>query len=128
MTDTNRKYDHIYTWIVYDDTIATKKTDKSFFKHNGTAIPKELQWYFNAEDLNHGEKKSVVIFYNGCRYNAYIIKELYEAGRTRLFWEKQLGENIASLNDSNIYPVVEFRKLCDGYYEWNFYKAEDMIK
>ncbi len=44
------------SWEIIDENTAVKHCDKSFFDHNGSGVPKEITWFFRAEQLDLGEK------------------------------------------------------------------------
>ena len=43
------------SWEIVDADTARKTCDKSFFEQNGSGVPKEICWFFNAEQLERGE-------------------------------------------------------------------------
>ncbi|MCF0113817.1 MAG: hypothetical protein HUJ56_00580, partial [Erysipelotrichaceae bacterium] len=51
--DNNRKGE-FYSWTIVNDKTAIKKSDKSFYEHRGSGVPKDIKWFFDAEDMKHG--------------------------------------------------------------------------
>lgn len=42
-----------YSWKIIDDITVIKNCDKSFFKHRGSGVPKEIRWFFNSENIQN---------------------------------------------------------------------------
>lgn len=80
------------SWVVVSSIKASKKLDKSAFLHRGTGIPKDVRYYFNAENLQPGEHKNVVLTYKDNDYAAYIEMSKHDSPRTRLFWKSDFIE------------------------------------
>ena len=45
-----------------------KKADWSFFKYNGSGIPKATRNYWNINNLSSGEKLHIILNYKGVEY------------------------------------------------------------
>lgn len=122
------KFGKFDSWDIYDDNIAIKHCDKSFFIHKGSGIPIEIRWYFNVENLNLGEKKNIKLYYNDLDYNAYISKESGSIGRTRIFWYSDLS-NIFNENQKNSqkgFPSIRFEKIRKDNYSVLFINLNEI--
>lgn len=107
----------VYSWDIFSDTQISKNIDKSALSYNGSGIPVEIRSFFNVESLLPGESKTIILCHEEEDYEAYIEMEKDEhqnrIPRTRMFWEKKLGEIIR-----------EFCKLPEGAYELRFIKSQ----
>lgn len=79
------------SWDIVSDKTAIKHCDKSFFNYNGSGIPKEICWFFGAQDLLPGGKIAITLQYQQKTYDARIINESTDRRRTRIFWGSELG-------------------------------------
>ena len=79
------------SWEIIDETTAVKTCDKSFFEYNGSGVPKEICWFFDAEDLSSGETKSIKVVYNGKEYAGKVANDTTDRRRVRIFWSTDLG-------------------------------------
>ena len=39
------------SWTIENEDIAIKQCDKSVFEHYGSAVPREIYWFFRADSL-----------------------------------------------------------------------------
>lgn len=39
------------SWTIESETVSYKKCDKSFFDYNGSGVPADIRWFFDAEAL-----------------------------------------------------------------------------
>ena len=108
------------SWSVKDDNVIIKKCDKSFFDYRGSGIPQELRWFFDANDLGHGDKKYIKLVYDGEEYSARIQRETLDLGRTRIFWESSLAREFDVFNDIYNYPSLSFKKIENDIFEVSF--------
>jgi len=97
-----------YSWDIRSERVAIKEMDKSAFLHHGTGIPIQVRKFFDANNIPEGEKREIVLIYNGVEFPAHIemSKLRSHMGRsvareTRLFWRKDF-ENIIK----NKYPIL----------------------
>ena len=103
------------SWEILDETTAIKSCDKSFFDYNGSGVPKDICWFFNADSLSQGESKTIKIVYDGNEYVGNIIKDSTGVGRTRVFWGSELGSLFRKrANKQNTKAV--FKKMKDNEY------------
>ena len=84
----NGKFD---SWEIVDETTAIKTCDKSFFDYNGSGVPKEICWFFDAENLSSGETKTIKVQYNGKEYSGKVANDTTDRRRVRIFWSADLG-------------------------------------
>lgn len=88
----------VYSWDIFSDTQISKNIDLSVLRYNGSGIPVEIRAFFNVDTLHPGGKQPLILCYEGIDYNAYIEMEndhyLNRIPRTRIFWDKKLGEMI----------------------------------
>ena len=79
------------SWEIIDDTTAIKTCDKSFFEHNGSGIPKGINWFFDANSLLPGESRSIRFIYDGQEHSGRLTREAAAQQRVRVFWSNELG-------------------------------------
>lgn len=102
----------------------------SFFKYNGSGIPKDIRWYFSVDRISKGEKKDIILIFNNKRYPAYIQCELLELARTRMFWTNDLGIMFRSLfsdyeiSSSDSFPFIIFEKTDIDEYRVLFIESD----
>lgn len=83
------------SWEILDADTARKACDKSFFDHNGSGVPKEICWFFNADHLDRGETISVAFRYEGKEYTGRVANESSDRRRVRVFWAADLGRQFS---------------------------------
>ena len=79
------------SWEIVDETTAIKICDKSFFEYNGSGVPKEICWFFDAENLSSGETKAIKLVFNGQEYTGKVANDTTDRRRVRIFWSADLG-------------------------------------
>lgn len=110
------------SWIIRNDNLAAKETDKSVFEHHESGIPKEVRWYFEAEELSKDERLDVVLVYENIEYRAYIKQSV---GRTRIFWYADLSEKFNEFyNVVKTYPILLFEREGMARYKVKFIVGE----
>lgn len=102
------------SWEIVDEHTAIKTCDKSFFEHNGSGVPKEICWFFDADDLPKGESKQVILSYDGTDYTGRISNDTTDRRRIRIFWNTDLGSIFKSLRKDMAQRLV-FEKAADQY-------------
>lgn len=108
------------SWIVQNDTIAAKETDKSVFEHHGSGIPKDIRWYFEAQELSMEDRLDISLVYEDVEYAAYIKREA-SLGRTRMFWYSDLSERFNAYYKSiDTFPILLFERDGQARYKINF--------
>ena len=83
------------SWEIVDADTARKTCDKSFFEQNGSGVPKEICWFFNAEQLERGETIAITLQYEGKEYTGRVSNESSDRRRVRIFWKADLGKMFA---------------------------------
>ena len=86
-----RKMGKFDSWEIIDDTTAIKTCDKSFFDHKSTGVPKEIRWFFNADELNPGENRIIKFVFGGKDYSAKISNTTTDRMRTGIDWYTDLS-------------------------------------
>jgi len=110
---------HFDSWEIVDDNTAIKTCDKSFFEHNGSGVPKDICWFFQAENIPSGESVPVTIRYNGSDYIAKVRNDSTDRRRIQILWTADLGKQFgryAGTKESR----ARFSKLGDMLYEVSF--------
>lgn len=102
------------SWNIIDANTAVKTCDKSFFEYNGSGIPKEICWFFDADNLKLGETKNVSLVFNGEQYIGRIANESSDRRRVRLFWTSKLGSEFKALRTDSI-NQLRFNKVDNSY-------------
>lgn len=87
------------SWEIVDKNTAIKHCDKSFFEYNGSGVPKEICWFFGAENLPQGDKIQITLIFNGEQFNGHISNESSDRRRVRIFWGADLGKIFAEKKD-----------------------------
>ena len=103
------------SWEIIDETTAVKTCDKSFFEYNGSGVPKEICWFFDAEDLSSGETKAIKVMYNGKEYAGKVVNDTTDRRRVRIFWSSELGRLFDTYK--NVESKATFVKKQTGVYE-----------
>lgn len=113
-----------YSWNLLQDDVAIKKGDKSFFEHNGSAIPKEIKWFFNCEGLQTSESREVMFDYQGRQYDGRLMNDPFD--RCRIYWNTELGEEFQSHHraESGEYPLIRFQRTAPDRYQIDFLDSE----
>lgn len=116
------KHKVYFTWEAYTDSLIVNHTGISFFEHNGSSVPSELVWFFDAEDMKATEHRDISLIYDDVSYAAYISKDV--RGRARIFWHSDLGEVFKNYIDNiSYFPIAQFRKMGNDTYEIVFKEA-----
>ena len=82
------------SWIIVNSKIAEKHIDRSSFIYGQTGIPKDIAYFFHADDLKPGEKIKVYLSFKGKLYEGEITMDINE--RIKLSWWKELRNEINS--------------------------------
>lgn len=107
------KYD---SWTIVDKKTAIKQCDKSFFDYKGSGVPKGVCWFFGVEDLGVNQVHQLNLFYKGREYQAKIKNESADGTRRiRLFWNAELGEQLAMFRDSGNATATFVKTGPDNY-------------
>lgn len=103
------------SWEIIDETTAVKTCDKSFFEYNGSGVPKEICWFFDAEDLSSGETKAIKVVYNEKEYAGKVANDTTDRRRVRIFWSTELGRLFDTYKNAE--SKATFVKKQTGVYE-----------
>ena len=108
------------SWIVQNDILAAKETDKSVFDYHESGIPKDIRWYFEADELEMSERLEIMLVYEDVEYEAYIRRE-NSLGRTRIIWYSDLNEKFNAIYKSmETFPVLLFERIGKAKYKIKF--------
>ena len=103
------------SWEIIDETTAVKTCDKSFFEYNGSGVPKEICWFFDADNLSTGETKAIKVVYNGKEYAGKVANDTTDRRRVRIFWSVDLGRLFDTYKNEE--SKATFTKKQTGVYE-----------
>ena len=104
------------SWEIIDENTAVKHCDKSFFEHNGSAVSREIRWFFDADKLKKGETFSLSFIYRGETFTGRIIKDSSDKNQVRVFWNAALGSLLSEKCDVPDIVAV-FHKTGNHVYE-----------
>lgn len=105
------------SWKIINDNTIVKETNESFFYTNQTVLPKDVCWFFEAKDLTHSEKLNIKIYYDGKKYDAYIVKD-EGSSETLMVCNIDLSEEFRKyLKGTSFYPYCMFVRSGEKQYE-----------
>jgi len=79
----------VYSWEVLNANVAIKNIDKSCIEHDGTGVPQEILFFFDAEDLS--ETKNIKLIFRGESIAAQL---KITNSRLRMFWPKRFSRSL----------------------------------
>ena len=113
-----------YSWDIISETVAQKHCDKSFFTDNGSGVPKEICWFFDAENIQPGEKKKIKLWYGlQHSFTGHLSNDSTDRRRVRIFWDADLGKRFDIYKDRPD-AVAKFTKKDADTYEISFEEGE----
>ena len=114
----NNKNNQFASWILIDENTVIKIGDHSFFTRNGSSVASGIKFFFEAEDLVHGDKKKMTLRYRLKDYRGriYIDPRLL----CQIFWCKDLSDQFNKHYHGNTYPYIVFKKIGNLHYEVSF--------
>ncbi len=118
--DKTGKFD---SWEIIDDVTAIKTCDKSFFAYNGSGVPKEICWFFDAEDIPQGDNKSVKLIFKGKEYLGKLTNDTTDRRRIQIRWNGDLAKGLEEYQINN--AKAKFVKLANGIYEITMEEGEN---
>lgn len=118
----NSKIGTFDSWEIIDENTAIKTCDKSFFEHNGSGVPKGICWFFDAEDMQPGETKTLLLIYGAKQYSLKVANDSTDRRRVRIFWNAELGKIFNESRNSLV--KVAFTKVKPQTYEITLYGGE----
>lgn len=110
----NHKFGSFDSWDIIDEETAVKHCDKSFFEHKGSGVPREICWFFGADDIGQGETKQITFIYEGQAYNARVSNESSDRRRVRIFWYSDLSKQFN--NYYSLDTLAEFKRIAEDLY------------
>lgn len=110
------------SWEIIDENTAIKTCDKSFFEHNGSGVPKGICWFFDAEDMQPGETKTLLLIYGAKQYSLKVANDSTDRRRVRIFWNAEVGKIFNESRNSLV--KVAFVKVKPQTYEITLYGGE----
>ena len=120
--DKNGTFD---SWKIIDESTAIKHCDKSFFEHNESGIPKGICWFFEADELNDGEKKEIKLLYRGDTHSAKIVNDSTDSRRVRIYWSGDLGNIFRSFKGED--TIAEFKRVDKDKYAVTLRRGENVM-
>ena len=90
------------SWEIVDESTAIKTCDKSFFEYNGSGVPKDVCWFFGADELQRGEKKPLSLRFRNKTYTGLVRNESSDRLRTRIFWDNELGKEFDAFKGQDV--------------------------
>ena len=109
------KTGHFDSWEIVDENTAIKTCDKSFFAYNGSGVPKEICWFFDAENIPTGTNKAVKLIFNGQEYAGKLSNDTTDRRRIQIRWSGDLAKGLEEYQTNNAKAV--FVKQEEGVYE-----------
>ena len=103
------------SWEIVDETTAIKTCDKSFFDYNGSGVPKEICWFFDAENISNGSGKSITLIFNGKEYSGSLKNDTTDRRRIQIRWNSDLGRLFDTYKSAE--RKATFVKKQTGVYE-----------
>ena len=103
------------SWEIVDETTAIKTCDKSFFDYNGSGVPKEICWFFDAENISNGNSKLITLIFNGKEYSGILKNDTTDRRRIQIRWNSDLGRLFDTYKNEE--SKATFVKKQTGVYE-----------
>ncbi len=110
------KYD---SWEIIDENTAIKTCDKSFFEHNGSGVPRDICWFFNAEEIPSGDSQQITIRFAGNEYTAKVRNDSTDRRRIQILWTADLGKLFKRFAKTE-QPKARFHRISEAIYEVSF--------
>ena len=113
------------SWEIVDEMTAIKTCDKSFFAYNGSGVPKEICWFFDAENIPTGSHKAVKLTFNGKEYAGKLSNDTTDRRRIQIRWSGDLAKALEEYQANNAKAV--FVKLAESVYEITMKGGEEKM-
>ena len=107
------------SWEILSSDIAVKTCDKSFFEHNGSGVPKDICWFFNAEDIPSGESRKITLRFEGTDYSAKVRNDSTDRRRIQILWNADLGKQFNRYAKAEAVKA-QFTRISDTVYDVSF--------
>ena len=111
------------SWEIIDETTAIKTCDKSFFDYNGSGVPKEICWFFDAENISTGSSNSVTLIFNSKEYSGKLTNDTTDRRRIQIRWNSDLGRFFEEYKNTG--SKATFVKKQTGIYEITIIGGEE---
>jgi len=112
------------SWEIVDENTAIKTCDKSFFEYNGSGVPKNICWYFEAEKLDSGTYRRISLVMYDKVFAAKVINDSTDRRRIQIRWNADLGEILAAFKDKET-PKAIFEKITTDTYRISMMCGEE---
>ena len=119
------KTGHFDSWEIVDENTAVKTCDKSFFAYNGSGVPKEICWFFGAENIPTGTNKVVKLIFNGQEYAGKLSNDTTDRRRIQIRWSGDLAKGLEEYQTNKAKAV--FVKQEEGVYEITMKGGEESM-
>ena len=103
------------SWEIIDENTAIKTCDKSFFEHKGSGVPKNICWFFDAEDISSGESNEIELLFDGNTYIGKLRNDTTDRRRIQIFWNTDLANCLEKHRIPN--ATATFKKIDKNKYE-----------
>ena len=103
------------SWEIIDENTAIKTCDKSFFEHKGSGVPKNICWFFDAENISSGESNEVELLFDGNTYIGKVRNATTDRRRIQIFWNTDLANCLEKHRIPN--ATATFKKIDKNKYE-----------
>lgn len=103
------------SWEIIDENTAIKTCDKSFFEHKGSGVPKNICWFFDAEDISSGESNEVELLFEGNTYIGKVRNDTTDRRRIQIFWNTDLANCLEKHRTPNV--TATFKKIDKNKFE-----------
>lgn len=103
------------SWEIIDENTAIKTCDKSFFEHKGSGVPKNICWFFDAEDISSGESNEVELLFDDNTYIGKVRNDTTDRRRIQIFWNADLANSLEKHRTPN--ATATFKKIDKNKYE-----------
>ena len=103
------------SWEIIDENTAIKTCDKSFFEHKGSGVPKNICWFFDAEDVSSGESNEIELLFDGNTYIGKLRNDTTDRRRIQIFWNTDLANCLEKHRIPN--ATATFKKIDKNKYE-----------
>lgn len=120
------------SWTILSEKSFVKRLDKSCFNHGGTGIPKKINAYWLAENLEYGNQIYLKMIFENEVYHMKITCD--HLRRTRLFWDASfklvlklkyfdLHNTYKENKKSELHPEMMFTRLSSDTYAIEFVES-----
>ena len=117
------KHGKFDSWEIIDETTAIKTCDKSFFDYNGSGVPKEICWFFDAENISAGSSNLVKLIFDGKEYSGKLTNDTTDRRRIQIRWNSDLGRFFEEYKKTQ--SKATFVKKQTGVYEITIVGGEE---